>query len=192
MTRLIDFRCTSCGGAEISYDASAEWDAGQQQFEVRSTYDACFCNSEECQGEKRSVAEFDAQSGEALGLGPRSFEYIPKEQADAEGATYHEDRARQQEQIIHENAEALAAAHREFGDIVVLETRAIVEMTPTLCKHHDQPWGIFQMRFVVIGTDGFKCFQPLIACTTFIEPTFFFFGSLADALLEFWIGNCHG
>jgi hypothetical protein len=124
MTRLIDYRCTSCGSTEISYDASAEWDAGQQKFVVSSTYDACFCNSEECQGEERRVAEFDAQTGEALGFGPGSFEYIPKEQADAAWATYHEarkaegaqlERARQQEKIIHDNAEALAAAHQEIA-----------------------------------------------------------------------------
>lgn len=124
MTRLIDYRCTSCGGAEISYDASAEWDTGQQQFVVRSTYDACFCNSEQCQGEERNVAEFDAQTGEALGLGPGSFEYIPKEQADAEWAKYHQarkadraqqNRARQQEQIIRDIAEALATAHQEIA-----------------------------------------------------------------------------
>lgn len=124
MTRLIDYRCTSCGGTKISYDASAEWDAGQQQFVVNSTYDACFCNSEACQGEESSVAEFDVQTGEALGLGPGSSEYILKEQADAAWATYHEarkaeldqqDRARQQEKIIHDNAEALAAAHQEIA-----------------------------------------------------------------------------
>ena len=124
MTRLIDYRCTSCDGTEISYDASAEWDAEQQKFVVSSTYDACFCNSEECQGEERSVAEFDAQTGEALGLGPGSFEYILKEQADAEWAIYHEvrkaegaqqDRNRQQEKIIHDNAAALAAAHQEIA-----------------------------------------------------------------------------
>lgn len=123
MKRLIDYRCTSCGGTEISYDASAEWDAEQQQFVVSSTYDACFCNSEQCQGEERSVAEFDAQTGVALGLGPGSFEYIPKDQADAAWATYHEarkaeraqlERTRQQEQIIHDNAEVLAAAHQEM------------------------------------------------------------------------------
>ncbi len=124
MTRLIDYRCTPCGGSEISYDASAEWDAGQQQFVMSSTYATSFCNSEKCQGEEGSVAEFDAQTGEALGLGPRSFDYIPKEQADAEWATYHEDRkaerdqldrARQQEKIFHDNAEAPAAAHQEIA-----------------------------------------------------------------------------
>jgi len=70
------------------------------------------------------VAEFDAQTGEALGLGPGSFEYIPKDQADAEWAKYHadrkaeraqQDRARQQEKILHDNAEALAAAHQEIA-----------------------------------------------------------------------------
>jgi hypothetical protein len=124
MKRLIDYRCTACGGTDISYDASAEWDAEQQQFVVSSTYDACFCNSEQCQGEERSVAEFDAQTGEALGLGPGSFEYIPKEQADAAWGIYHkdrkaeraqQDRARQQEKIIQDNAEALAAAHQEIA-----------------------------------------------------------------------------
>ncbi|MCF6328644.1 MAG: hypothetical protein L3J02_02430, partial [Henriciella sp.] len=92
MTRLIDYRCISCGSTEITFDASAEWDAGQQEFVVSSTYDACFCNSEACQGEECRVAEFDARTGEALGLGPGSFEYIPKDQADAEWAKYHEDR----------------------------------------------------------------------------------------------------
>jgi len=124
MTRLLDYRCTSCGGTEIIYDASAEWDTGQQEFVVSSTHDACFCNSEECQGEECRVAEFDARTGEALGLGPGSFEYIPKDQADAAWAKYHaerkaeraqQDRARQQEQIIHDNAEALAAAHKEIA-----------------------------------------------------------------------------
>jgi len=124
MTRLIDYRCTTCGSTEVTFDASAEWDAGQQEFVVSSTYDTCFCNSEKCSGEECSVAEFDAQTGEALGLGPGSFEYIPKEQADAAWATYHEtrkteraqqDRAHQQEKIILDNTEALAAAHQEIA-----------------------------------------------------------------------------
>ena len=123
MSRPIDYRCQSCGSTEVTFDATAEWDADQQRLVVSNTYDDCYCNSDACQGEECHVAEFDVQTGEALGRAPGSFDYIPKREADAAWADYHEerkaeraqrDRARRQDKIISDNAEMLAAAYQEI------------------------------------------------------------------------------
>jgi len=122
MKRKIEERCRDCGSTDITHDAIAEWDIEKQGYVLIDTQGGCYCNSDACQGDACRVAEFDAQSGEALGRAPGVFDYIPKAQADAAWADYHAerkteraacDRARQQEDIIVNTAEALAAAHQE-------------------------------------------------------------------------------
>lgn len=124
MTRLINYRCQSCGSTDVTFDATAEWDAEQQKLVVSNTYDESYCNSEECQGEECHVAEFDAQTGEALGRAPGSVEYISKTKADAAWEAHQlkwraeqqqRDRNCQQENIINTNAETLAAAYQEVA-----------------------------------------------------------------------------
>lgn len=123
MTRKIKYTCLTCGGDEITFDATAQWDVEAQCYVVSTLYDDCFCGSDTCQGEERRVQEYDADSGEALATGPGSFEYIPKAEADAAWETYHkqreaerQERARglKQEQIIGENVAHLAAAVEEM------------------------------------------------------------------------------
>lgn len=124
MTRLIDYRCQSCGSTEVTFDATAEWDAELQKLVVSNTYDDCYCNSDDCQGAECHVAEFDAQTGEAIGRAPGSLEYIPKSEADAAWEAHQQkwraeqqqrDWERQQEQTIRNNAETLAAAYQEIA-----------------------------------------------------------------------------
>jgi hypothetical protein len=124
MTRLIKYRCQSCGSTEVTFDATAEWDAELQKLVVSNTYDDCYCNSDDCQGAECHVAEFDAQTGEALGRAPGLVEYILKGEADAAWEAHRQqckseqqqrDRERQQEHIIRNNAENLAAAYQEIA-----------------------------------------------------------------------------
>ena len=124
MKRKIEERCRECGSTDITHDAIAEWDSEKQAYVLIDIQEGCYCNSDACQGDTCRVAEFDVQTGEALGRPPGIFDYIPKAQADAAWADYHKerkterearDRARQQKDIIADNAAALVAAHQEIG-----------------------------------------------------------------------------
>lgn len=124
MTRNIKYICKTCGSDEITFDATAEWDVELQKLVVSNTYDDCYCNSEECQGEVRDAQTHDAETGEALGRAPGSFEYIPIEQADAswdvvrrqrDAENKERDRTLQQERTIVEISTALVAADEEMG-----------------------------------------------------------------------------
>lgn len=123
MTRKIKYACLTCGSEEITFDATAEWDVEAQRYVVSTLFDDCFCGSDTCQGEERRVQEYDADTGEALSIGPGSFEYIPKVDADAAWADYHKQREAErqdrekdlkQEQIIAENAAVLFEAVQEM------------------------------------------------------------------------------
>ncbi|WP_171181155.1 hypothetical protein [Ruegeria sp. HKCCD8929] len=123
MTRRIEERCQDCGSTEIIHDAVAEWDVEKQRYVLIDTQDGCNCNSDLCNGAECHVDIHDADTGEQLGRAPHSFTYVPKSEADAAWADYaaqqeadraERDRVRQQEQTIHQNAEALAAAHQEI------------------------------------------------------------------------------
>lgn len=123
MTRLIDYRCQSCGSADVIIEATAVWDAERQRLVVSNTYDGSYCSSEECQGAECDVAEFDTRTGEALRRAPGAIAYIPKPETDAAWEAYRQqreaereqhDRVRQQEHIIGDKAEILAAAYLEI------------------------------------------------------------------------------
>lgn len=103
MTRNIKFTCRTCGSDQVTFDAVARWDVEAQSYVVSTLYDDCFCESGTCLGNERRVQERDAVTGEELGLGPGSFDYIPKAEA-----------ARQQEQITAGNACILSAAVEEM------------------------------------------------------------------------------
>lgn len=124
MTRNIKFTCRTCGSDQVTFDATARWDVEAQSYTVSTLYDDCFCESDNCLGNERRVQERDAVTGEELGLGPGSFDYIPKAEADAAWDAYHkqreaEKRAREedlkQKAIIAENAATLATATEEMS-----------------------------------------------------------------------------
>lgn len=123
MTRKIKYACQTCGSENVAFDATAKWDVEMQAYVVSTLYDDCFCSSDTCQGEERRVQEYDAETGEALSLGPGSFDYIPKTEADAAWDAYHKlqeaerqerDKLQRQEQIVADNAAHLSAALHEF------------------------------------------------------------------------------
>lgn len=123
MTRKIKYTCLTCGSEEITFDATAEWDVEVQCYVVSTLFDDCFCGSDTCQGEERRVQEYDADTGEALAIGPGSFEYIPKVEADAAWKEYYRqrdaerqerERSLKQEQIIAENEAVLSEAAEEM------------------------------------------------------------------------------
>ena len=123
MTRTIKFTCRTCGSDQVTFDAVARWDVEAQSYVVSTLYDDCFCESDTCLGNERRVQERDAVTGEELGLGPGSFDYIPKAEADAAWQAYHQRReterlareaAQKQEQVIAENAALLSETAEEL------------------------------------------------------------------------------
>lgn len=114
MSRAIDYRCKTCGGNEMAFDATAEWDAAAQDFVVGTTYDTGWCNSETCQGEERDAKICDAMTGEELGQAPGSCAYIAKAEADglwqAERARWAEERAAKESEAQHQKHIAETAA----------------------------------------------------------------------------------
>lgn len=123
MIRNIKFTCRTCGSDQVTFDAVARWDVEAQTYVVSTLYDDCFCESDTCLGNERRVQERDAVTGEELGLGPGTFDYIPKAEAEAAWQAYNQRReaerqkaeaARQQEQIIAENTSTLSAAVEEM------------------------------------------------------------------------------
>ena len=123
MTRKINYACRTCGSEDVTFDATASWDVDAQDYVVSTLLDDCYCNSDTCQGEERRVQEYDADSGEALAIGPHSLDYIPKADSDVAWEAYHlrqkaerdaRDRDQRQERIISEIAVTLAAAVEEM------------------------------------------------------------------------------
>lgn len=123
MTRKIKYACKTCGSEDVTFDATVSWNVETQSYEVSTLYEECYCNSDTCQGEERRVQEYDADTGEALAIGPHSLDYIPKADADAAWDAYHlrqkaerdaRERDQRQEQIIAEIAATLAAALEEM------------------------------------------------------------------------------
>lgn len=124
MTRKIEYRCTTCGCTELTYDACAEWDVEQQSYVLISTYDAVYCKSYTCDGDETSTSVFDAETGEELGQAPGSYEYTPKDEADRLWQIENEkrkadmaerDQQRKQEQTIADTTSALEAAYQEIA-----------------------------------------------------------------------------
>lgn len=123
MARTIEMRCTTCGSTNVSMDAAAEWDPDQQGWVLSTTYDHTWCNSDECDGADATLATYDADTGEELRMAPKSFEYLPKAEADAlweeQQAIWRADRdarAAEREKLeqIAETTNILAAASQEI------------------------------------------------------------------------------
>jgi hypothetical protein len=60
----VDYVCNVCGGNDVSRDAWADWDAGTQDWVLRTAFDHAHCHT--CEFETRLV-EVDRETREPTG-----------------------------------------------------------------------------------------------------------------------------
>lgn len=114
--RRIKYVCASCGGDEMSWDATARWSEADQEFEMSGDVcDTSYCD--DCGGEAREKV-LDLDTGEELKQPPRGMEWLPVAEADALWDEWRADGERERAERkamaqAEENAAALAAAYGE-------------------------------------------------------------------------------
>ena len=59
-----------------------------------------------------------------------------------------------------------------FGDIVILESGAVIQLSPALRENDDQPGRDIEMRLAGVGADRFQRLQPFLAAAAIVELLF--------------------
>jgi hypothetical protein len=64
MAKKIRLVCERCGSDDVRADAYASWDVEKQDWVLCAAFDNKVCESEECQGEERSLVELEITPAE--------------------------------------------------------------------------------------------------------------------------------